>query len=184
MVRRTRSDDWGFPRWRPYGSEREAVKVRTCDMPECNQPGTFKAPKSPWSDEKYLFCQAHVTEYNQNYDYFRGLSDEEAKQRAHDEARTAAGYRNAAHWAWAQDGADGLTPGERDAYRALELEPDASEEDIKKAYRKLAKQYHPDTAGTSAEVTAKFHAVLTAYEILTARSNAMRDDARRNRAKG
>lgn len=31
-----------------------------------------------------------------------------------------------------------------DFYKALEITPDASEEDIRKAYRKLALKYHPD----------------------------------------
>ena len=28
MAGTKRSDNWGFPRWRPYGSSRDAVKVR------------------------------------------------------------------------------------------------------------------------------------------------------------
>ena len=32
----------------------------------------------------------------------------------------------------------------KDYYKLLEIDKDSSEEDIKKAYRKLAKKYHPD----------------------------------------
>ena len=39
MARSTRSSDWGFPRWRSYGAEREAVKVRLCDRHGCEEPG-------------------------------------------------------------------------------------------------------------------------------------------------
>ena len=36
MTRQKRSDDWGFPRWRPYGAKgRDAVRVRLCDRVDC-----------------------------------------------------------------------------------------------------------------------------------------------------
>ena len=31
MAKQTRSNDWGFPRWRGYGSTRQAAEVRLCD---------------------------------------------------------------------------------------------------------------------------------------------------------
>ena len=56
MSRKTRSDDWGFPRWRGYGSSREAVKVRLCDRFGCTNPGDRPAPKAPNSPERWWFC--------------------------------------------------------------------------------------------------------------------------------
>ena len=32
MTRYSRSNDWGFPRWRGYGSERGATQVRLCAL--------------------------------------------------------------------------------------------------------------------------------------------------------
>lgn len=54
-------------------------------------------------------------------------------------------------------------------YRILEIEPDASDEEVKKAYRKMAMKYHPDKLGdVGEEVKAagerKFHQVQEAYE--------------------
>ncbi|MGQ7791246.1 DnaJ C-terminal domain-containing protein [Faunimonas sp. B44] len=54
----------------------------------------------------------------------------------------------------------------RDPYQALGVERSASESEIKRAFRKLAKQYHPDRAGEDATAKAKFNEVNTAYEIL------------------
>jgi len=41
-------------------------------------------------------------------------------------------------------GASSLVVGERDHYKALGLQKGASEQEIKKAFRKLALKYHPD----------------------------------------
>ncbi len=52
----------------------------------------------------------------------------------------------------------------KDYYKILGVEKSASEEDIKKAYRKLAHQYHPDKSGGSTE---KFKEISEAYQILS-----------------
>jgi preprotein translocase subunit Sec63 len=58
--------------------------------------------------------------------------------------------------------------------RVLGVNRDASEDDIKKAYRKLAMKYHPDRNPDSKEAEEKFKEVKEAYEMLslTARSAA------------
>lgn len=50
-----------------------------------------------------------------------------------------------------------------DYYKVLGLQPGASEDEIKKAYRKLASKHHPDKGGD----TAKFQEIQTAYDALT-----------------
>ncbi|HYX11607.1 MAG TPA: DnaJ domain-containing protein [Candidatus Acidoferrum sp.] len=52
-----------------------------------------------------------------------------------------------------------------DPWRALQLPRDASLEEVKAAYRRLAKRYHPDSAGESA--LPRFLAIQAAYESLT-----------------
>ena len=54
----------------------------------------------------------------------------------------------------------------KDYYRLLEIEKDASEEDIKLAYRKLAKKYHPDLNKTDPRAKEKFIKIKEAYDIL------------------
>ncbi|MBV8648481.1 molecular chaperone DnaJ [Paludibacterium sp.] len=55
----------------------------------------------------------------------------------------------------------------RDYYEVLGVNRDAAEEDIKKAYRKLAMKYHPDRNPDSKEAEDKFKQVKEAYEILS-----------------
>ncbi len=81
MARPTRSTDWGFPRWRGYGGERGTAKVRLCDRHGCDKPGDCPAPKSPNSPERWYFCAEHAGEYNRGWNYFEGLSAEEAAER-------------------------------------------------------------------------------------------------------
>ena len=55
------------------------------------------------------------------------------------------------------------------AYKILEVEPSASDDDIKRAYRELAKKYHPDKVshlGEDVKLAAeeKFTKLNTAYE--------------------
>ena len=54
----------------------------------------------------------------------------------------------------------------RDFYEVLGLVKNASKEDIRKAYRKLAMKYHPDRNPDSKEAEEKFKEVKEAYEIL------------------
>lgn len=50
-------------------------------------------------------------------------------------------------------------------YAVLELKPNASEQDIRKAYKKLALQYHPDK-NSDPESTEKFQKIHSAYQML------------------
>lgn len=54
----------------------------------------------------------------------------------------------------------------RDPYEVLGLAPGASDDEIKAAYRKLAKKYHPDLNGGSAEAERKMKEVNDAYTYL------------------
>jgi molecular chaperone DnaJ len=55
----------------------------------------------------------------------------------------------------------------RDYYEVLGVEKNASDSDIKKAYRKMAKQYHPDVNSGDTVAEAKFKEVNEAYQILS-----------------
>jgi DnaJ-class molecular chaperone len=52
-------------------------------------------------------------------------------------------------------------------YEVLGVKPDASADDIRKAYRKLAKQFHPDLNPGKPEAEARFKAVSAAYDLVS-----------------
>ncbi|MHB8171740.1 MAG: molecular chaperone DnaJ [Thermincolia bacterium] len=54
----------------------------------------------------------------------------------------------------------------RDYYEVLGVSKDASEQEVKKAYRKLARQYHPDMNPGDNEAETKFKEATEAYDVL------------------
>jgi DnaJ-class molecular chaperone len=55
----------------------------------------------------------------------------------------------------------------KDPYSTLGVQRDASSEDIQKAYRKLARKYHPDMNPDDASAKKKFQEVQSAFEVLS-----------------
>lgn len=166
MTRFSRSNDWGFPRWRGYGTERTATKVRMCDRHGCDQPGDRPAPKSPNSPERWYFCQEHAGEYNRNWNYFEGLSAEDAAAREADERGTASAFAAASHYGWGGPGDGSRSRDEMRALDVLELESDADFEAVKAAWRRLAKANHPDVRPGDPQAAVRFQSVQAAFEVL------------------
>lgn len=54
-----------------------------------------------------------------------------------------------------------------DFYKILGLARNATAAEIKKAYRRLARKYHPDTAGNNPQASEKFKQVQEAYDVLS-----------------
>src|SRR6266496_3822353 len=54
----------------------------------------------------------------------------------------------------------------KDYYKSLGVERTASEEEIRKAFRKVSRQYHPDVAKDKKTAEEKFKEINEAYEVL------------------
>ncbi|NOW11682.1 curved DNA-binding protein CbpA [Clostridium saccharobutylicum] len=65
----------------------------------------------------------------------------------------------------------------KDYYKILNISKNATNDEIKKAFRSLAKKYHPDRNQDDKESLRKFQEVNEAYEILS------KEDSRKNMTK-
>jgi len=60
-----------------------------------------------------------------------------------------------------------MSPNRRDYYEVLGVGRDAEEKEIKRAFRKLARKYHPDVNPGNKEAEAKFKEASKAYQVLS-----------------
>lgn len=65
---------------------------------------------------------------------------------------------------------------EKDFYKELGVSKTASTKDISKAYRKLARTYHPDTNQGDVKAEERFKKISTAYEVIGDESNRKKYD--------
>jgi len=157
---------------------------RRCAHPDCTEPGDYRAPLArpgsalagPSGPPRWqYFCLTHVREFNARWDYFAGMDadaifaaqtpypswDRETRAFAHnafgsgpDRVEDALGVLR-----WKAEtrppAARLLSREDRQALARLGLPETATLAEVKAAYRKLARRYHPDANGGDRRHEAK-----------------------------
>ena len=172
-----------------------------CDKEGCNRPGEFRAPKDRTLKDYYWFCLEHVQEYNAQWDYYAGMTPEEIElhlkqdvgwqrptwklgERGVDPTMFADPFdlkkemfndqntgspnetfeKNKAKYA--------IDPVFEAAMKLLQLDFPLKIENVRTNYKKLAKQYHPDSNGGNKESEELFKDLSEAYQLIMRVLNA------------
>lgn len=163
------------PRGRRGMSGAFETSKRQCEHEGCTEPGQYRAPKSPDHLDEYLwFCKDHVREYNLKWNFFSGATEEEMdeqieKDKVWGRETKPFGKPTEEQRAWARLGVDDphqvlgenatrnpgrsngtnrrLPPTERRALDILEARDSWSKAQIRKQYKSLVKDLHPDMNG-------------------------------------
>jgi len=161
--------------------------IKKCDFPKCDKAGVCRAPKSRSLSEYHYFCKEHAAEYNKNWNYYQGMNAEEIeadwerqtfgtplkdKKQALDDTADYLNFLNGfisgRKMFDKMQRAPALSAPVVKAFKSLELPITAGKADVRAAYRRLAKQYHPDTAKklNARSAAEKFAEISNAYKSL------------------
>jgi len=161
--------------------------IKKCDHHNCDKAGICRAPKTRDLKEYYFFCKEHAAEYNKNWNFYQDMSNDEIeadwerqvfgtplkeKQQAKTDTADYLNFLNDfIHGRAAFDKVpkkQAVTGAIMNAFKTLELPPTATLKDVRAAYRRLAKMYHPDTAKkmNAASAAEKFAGLSNAYKTL------------------
>lgn len=158
---------------------------RQCAAEGCVQEGVYRAPKSRDALRDYIwFCLDHVRAYNRSWNYYEGLQGAALEA----EIRRATTWERPS-WKFAtgqlsdqafddvmelfdfekRDGTKAtrqLTKEERQAWRVMQLEPVNDIEVVKRQYKQLAKQNHPDKNRGDADAEERLKDINLAYALI------------------
>ncbi|MFV0361166.1 J domain-containing protein [Tropicimonas sp.] len=164
---------------------------RICEYPGCDQPGKYRAPKSPDTlDQYYWFCKEHVREYNLKWNFFDATTEEEAQAQIDSDrvwGRETKPFRQSSEErAWARLGIDDahqvlgenatrnpgrslgggrrLPPTERRALEILDAREHWTKAEVRKSYKALIKVLHPDMNGGDRSDEDRLQEVVWAWD--------------------
>lgn len=162
-------------------SEDSKSEAKMCDWEGCEEGGKYPAPKSrDNSRERYYFCLKHIRLYNESWDFFKGMSEQQIQQFQID---SVVGHRQTFKNNFNnRDIRDDIyeefgfkefqNPKQKDKSskkrlstkdikyaKILDLKTGFTAKELKANYKNLAKKYHPDLKGD----LAKFQLISEAY---------------------
>lgn len=164
---------------------------RKCEHPGCEEAGQYRAPKSPdVLDDYYWFCREHVREYNLKWNFFTGSTEEEYQAQIDRDRvwdRPTKPFRKGVEErAWSRlgiadphevlganatqnpgragTGTRKLPPTERRALDILEAKDHWSKPEIRKQYKSLVKDLHPDMNGGARTDEDRLQEVVWAWD--------------------
>lgn len=177
-----------------YKKKKEEKFLRACDFPGCSEKGCFRAPKDRNLNTYYWFCLKHVAEYNKNWDFCQGLSEEEIERHIQNDVTwqrpTWKLGQNQTYHQFTERLNDSFglfdetelgisgkyNPPRKNtvlaaseltvATRFLDVSFPLDLSAVKKQFKKLAKKYHPDTNLGDTKNEALFKELLEHYRFL------------------
>ena len=166
-----------------------------CDYKNCFSIGKYRAPKSRSNlNSYYFFCLSHVKEYNKSWDFYKGLSVDQIELSIRKDtvwnrpswplsgnpAQIINQIRDMLHSDYSLFEKENdlqkflknkiidenLTPQEQKCIDVLGISMPIKINNIKKAYKKLVKIFHPDVNKDRKKAERKFREINEAYKIL------------------
>tara|TARA_B100000029_G_scaffold512032_1_gene607612 strand:+ start:2617 stop:3189 length:573 start_codon:yes stop_codon:yes gene_type:complete len=161
-----------------------------CDEKDCNNIGSYLAPKSPGSKEMYVFCLDHIKVYNKRWNFFAGKSQKQIyefqKNDFFDGRPTrpfSKGLDSKIKFEFENlfDEDDikfkkkkrknyykkhKFNAGVEKSLKIFKMNPTFSEFLLKKRYKELVKKYHPDLNKNYLNKEKKIKEINGAYNIL------------------
>ena len=166
-------------RQKKYFAPQNENSEHRCDYPGCTKAGEYRAPKDARLKEYYWFCLEHVQEYNAKWNYYENPAmendEEDISRRFRFSSRIKygfgfdfpGGYNIFNDIPNSSSPNIRLTGSEREGLKIMELEAeDLSVSELKKAYKKAVKKYHPDININDKNAEEKFKIISTAYKSL------------------
>ncbi len=157
-------------RVKPGEDRRARATEHVCEWPGCPKEASHRAPKGRGREKDYWrYCLDHVRQYNQNYNFFQGMSDDDVRKYQKDALtghrptwKMGTGKQPDPGRFYAENGIDPFAMyselgGEGRAAAGPRTKPKAESRTIRNAERKAFNTLGLDIGVSRVEIKAKFH---------------------------